>query len=361
MRLANTRSIEPGAILAKTIYNESGVILVNKGVALTKQFLDRLVKHGITYIYIEDEEMKDIAAMPTISKSLRREASETIKEVFLSLQHNGLTNRSYILDQKGSELSVIVQQITNELQQNEQSLSLLTDMIVSDNYIFQHSLNVAIYALAIGVKLKLSNKQLEEIGMAAMLHDVGKLFINPDILQKPGKLTEEEFKIIQNHTRTGYRFLVGQDSVPFVVSLCALQHHERLDGSGYPLGITSESIHKYAKLIGIADVFDAVTSNRVYRDPMLPHEGLEILYAGSGQLYDREMIEALKSSIVVYPNGIMVDLNDGRQGIVVKQNPHVCDRPIIRINKEQGRKLAKPYDVNLANVLNVVVFSCKID
>ena len=118
------------------------------------------------------------------------------------------------------------------------------------------------------------------IGLGSMLHDIGKIAVSKEILLKPGKLTEEEFQVIKTHTTEGFEMLRNSYSVPLLVAHCAFQHHERLDGSGYPRGIKSKDIHDYAKVIAVADVFDAVTSNRVYRSAMLPHEGLEMLYAG---------------------------------------------------------------------------------
>ncbi|MFD1173825.1 HD-GYP domain-containing protein [Oceanobacillus picturae] len=361
MRIASTKKIHAGTILAQTIYNDNGVVLIKKGMRLTDKLLRRLLNNGITYIYIEDGTTPDIEVDQTIPDKLRLEATNMIKDTFIELKNAGLGQRSYILDRKSKELTNVVEQILSNIQQNEKSLSLLADIFVSDNYVFQHSLNVTIYSLAIGVELNYSTKQLTEIGVGAMLHDIGKMFIDPEILQKPDRLSDEEFEIIKGHTQVGYDYLRKHQYMPTVISHCAYQHHERLDGSGYPRGIHGEEIHTYAKVIGIADVFDAVTSSRVYRDAMLPHEGLEILYAGAVNLFDKEMIEAFKRSVVAYPNGLTIELSDGRIGVVIRQNTNLCDRPVVRILEESGKPVANPYEVDLERTVNVTVKDVLVD
>ncbi|MGJ9457502.1 HD-GYP domain-containing protein [Oceanobacillus sp. CF4.6] len=357
MKLASTKSIKPGTTLAQSIYNENGVVLLAKGMSLTERMIRRLLDQGITYIYIEDPLTKDIYPESIIPDHLRRKATETIKETFHQIKKDGFLNNPYILNKKGKDLGNVVEQILKEIQNSEKSLTLLADIFVSDNYVFQHSLNVAIYSLAIGVQMDYSKSTLLEIGVGAMLHDVGKIFIDPEILHKPDRLTDQEFEIIKSHTQIGYDYLRKHSGISSVVAHCAYQHHERLDGSGYPRGIEDRDMLPYAKLIGIADVFDAVTSNRVYRDAMLPHEGLELLYAGAMRLFDKEMVEAFKKSIAVYPEGLTVELSDGRQGVVIRQNEQLCDRPIIRIIQENGTEVKEVYEVNLGSVVNVTITS----
>ncbi|WP_121614837.1 HD-GYP domain-containing protein [Virgibacillus halodenitrificans] len=361
MKLVNTNLITPGEILAQTVHNDNGVVLIREGVTLTEKILARLIKQGITYLYIKDKFTNDIKAEPVISNKLRSDATKMMKDIFYEIQENGLVGRAFILDNSKKKLSIVVNQILEEIQSNKKSFSLLTDIFITDNYVFQHSLNVAIYSLAIGVELNYSSKMLTEIGIGAMLHDIGKMFISPEILNKPGRLSEEEYETMKSHTVLGFEFLRKQADLPTVVSHCAYQHHERLDGSGYPRGIKDDDIHPYGKLIGIADVFDAVTSNRVYREAMLPHEGLEILYAGAARLFDKNMVEAFKNSVIIYPNGITVLLSNKSEGIVVRQNENLCDRPVIRIMKENTYTLSIPYDLDLGKVMNVTIVDVNLD
>ncbi|WP_188454024.1 HD-GYP domain-containing protein [Virgibacillus oceani] len=361
MRLISTKSAKPGTILAQTIYNDNGQVLIKKGLLLTEKMLNRLLNQGITYIYIEDDLTGDIKIESALSEKLRKEATHAIKDIFFEIKNTGLYDRSYLLEKKGNQLTSVIERIINEIVENEESLSLLADIFVTDDYIFQHSLNVTIYSLAIGTEMQLSHKELSEIGLGAMLHDIGKIFLDQEILKKPNKLSDEEFEIVKSHTQLGFDFLRKNTNTPLVIAHCAYQHHERLDGSGYPRGLAGNAIHKYAKLISIADVFDAVTSNRVYRDAMLPHEGLEILYAGAVNLFEKEMVQAFKKSVAVYPKGLTVGLSDNREGIVVRQNKGLCDRPVIRIISENNNMVTEPYECDLSKAVNVMITSCHID
>ncbi|MFE4705261.1 HD-GYP domain-containing protein [Peribacillus simplex] len=166
------------------------------------------------------------------------------------------------------------------------------------------------------MELNINDKNLEILGLGAILHDVGKMLVPLETLHKTGKLTEKEFEQIQKHADYGFHLIKNVHTVSLIVANCAYQHHERLDGSGYPCRIKGDEIHYSGKIIAVADVFDAVTSNRVYRKAMLPHRGLEVLNAGVGKKFDNTVIEALRRAVAIYPNGLSVELNDGRQGVV---------------------------------------------
>lgn len=357
MRLVETLSVEVGTKLGKVIYNEKGKILVNKGVTLDGRMLKRLIQLGITYIYIEDKQTEDIIFKDPISNPLKQKALTTIVDTFKQVQSNPISSRSFVLEKSVKEFKAIIQHIMSELNETPELMSILSDVCVHDTYIFTHSLNVTLYSLAIGIELKLPSSQLEDIGLGAIMHDIGKVAIPKEILLKPERLTNEEFTVIKTHATEGFELLRNTQTVPLLVAHCAFQHHERLDGSGYPRGIKEQDIHDYAKIIAVADVFDAVTSNRVYRPAMLPHEGLEMLYAGVERQFQTKIIKAFHKSVAIYPNGITVELNDGRKGVVVQQNVSLSDRPIVRVFEENGCKIS-PYEINLEKELSVVVTGC---
>ena len=359
MRLVATATIHPGEVLGQTIYRDNGTILLHNGIPLTERLINRLVGQGISYVYIEDEATKDIVVQPVISEKLRHDATSSMMRLFSSIRDSKLKTNSFVLDEESTNLTDIINRMMDEVNGHEESITLLTDIYLTDDYIFQHSLNVAIYSLAIGSQLKLNAKELAELGTGAILHDIGKVFINPDILQKPERLTDEEFSIMKSHTTKGYDLLRNNHTYSSVVAHCAYQHHERINGSGYPRGLKGEDIHLYAQIIGVADVFDAVTSNRVYRKALLPHEGLELLYSSAVNQFNIPIVEAFKNSVAVYPNGISVELSDKRKGVVVSQNKHTCDRPNIRILRDVNGDV-EPYTVDLSIELNVVIIDCDL-
>lgn len=357
MRLVKTSTVIHGTHLGKTIYNANGKVLVNKGVKLQEKVLQKLNQIGITYIYIDDKQTEGIEFKDPISAQLKQEAVATIMDTFKEIVTEPISSKSFILEKSVKQYKSIIRNIISELDSNPELMSILADVCTHDTYIFTHSLNVTLYSLALGMELKMKPDQLETIGLGAIMHDIGKIAVPKEILLKPGKLTNEEFEVIKTHTIEGFEMLRNSYSVPLLVAHCAFQHHERLDGSGYPRGIKDKDIHDYAKLIAISDVFDAVTSNRVYRAAMLPHEGLEMLYAGAERQYEINMIKAFHKAVAIYPIGITVELNDGRKGVVVKQNPSLSDRPLIRILEDNG-SVIEPYEINLAEKLSIVITGC---
>ncbi|MFE4351871.1 HD-GYP domain-containing protein [Peribacillus butanolivorans] len=358
MRLSITGSLIPGAKLGKSIYNERGNILLAEGLTLTQNMINRLVVLNIPFVYIQDSRTDDIIPAPTIAGGLRRDAIQTIESTFLDLKKNMKLDGSFTLEKANVKFTQIVRNIMEELNRNKELLTLLADVYTYDDYIFTHSFNVTLYTLAIGMELNINKKNLEALGLGAILHDVGKILVPVDALRKTGKLTEEEFEQIKKHAEYGFQLIKSVHTVSLLVANCAYQHHERLDGSGYPRGIKGDEIHYFGKIIAVADVFDAVTSNRVYRKAMMPHEGLEILYAGAGKKFDNTIIEAFRRAVAIYPNGLFIELNDGRKGVVTAQNEGIGDRPMIRILEENGEQIVEPYEVNLKKNLNLLIRKC---
>jgi putative nucleotidyltransferase with HDIG domain len=357
MRLVATKTVKSGSILGKPIFNDKGQALLNEGVKLENRLLLRLLKMGIDYIFIKDSKTDDIVLKNNIPEKLRREAVKTIETTFQQLQQTKGMSPSLVIEKSSKQFRSIIRNLLDELKHN-QLISLLSEVYVYDNYIYSHSLNVTLYSIAIGFELKLPIKEIEILALGAILHDVGKMKIPESILLKAGRLTESEYDAIKKHAEEGFRILKSVQTLPLLVAHCALSHHERLNGSGYPRGIKSQDIHLYAKIIAVADVFDAVTSNRVYRQAMLPHEGLEIIYGGSGILFDPIIVDAFRKSVVIYPNGLTVVLNDGRKGVVAGQNVGLSERPIIRVIEVNGKSIDEPYDIDLKRELTLVITSC---
>lgn len=206
MRLVATSTVKEGATLAKAIYNERGQILLNEGVVLGERLLERLQNKGISYIYIKDSETEDIQYKSPIPDKLRRTAISTIESTFRQLQNNSKLSESFVIEKASKQLIELIRNLHSHLKNDTDLLNLLTDVCSYDQYIFTHSLNVTLYSLAIGMHLKLSTKNLETLGLGAILHDVGKMKVPAEILMKPGKLTEEEFEEIKNIPKKAFVF-----------------------------------------------------------------------------------------------------------------------------------------------------------
>jgi len=231
-----------------------------------------------------------------------------------------------------------------------------------DEPLFCHSLNVAIYTLALAIAMKLNKHQCFEIGMGALLHDIGKMKIPRKILDKPGKLTHEEFEEIKRHTEYGFDILRRAEDIPLLSAHCAFQHHERLNGTGYPRQLSGGEIHLYGKIMAVADVFDAMTTNRVYRQGHLPNDALEHLFAGANILYDQKVVDLFRDTISLYPVGATVRLSTGESGVVVKNNRMYPQRPVIRIFSDQAdQPLRSPYELDLSKHMSVTIIAMEID
>lgn len=354
MKLVRTSNLQANMVIAQPIYDDRGRVLIREGISLTNTMIKRLINHGIAYVYVKSKLLENIQIDTGIDQQVRVDATNQIKQTFKEFKNIQQTVNAYLLMSKQNELGKVVKNILTEINQFDQAISLLTDILIADDYTFQHSINVTIYSLSIGKKLNLNEDALLELGTGALLHDLGKIFIDQKILKKSGKLTTAEFAEVKRHTKLGFEFLRDKTDFPLVIAHCAYQHHERLNGSGYPRNLVGEEIHPYAQIIAIADVFDAVTSHRIYREAMLPHEGLEILYAGAGELFNQKMVEAFRNSVIAYPNGLTVQLNDKRVGVVVKQTK-VCDRPIVLITEENNNQLTTPYKIDLSKQVNITI------
>ncbi|WP_273126798.1 HD-GYP domain-containing protein [Metabacillus sp. HB246100] len=365
MRLVRIDRCESGIKLGKSIYSENGKILLAKGTELTNSFMKRLQNLGIHTIYIEDKESEGIDVVDSIPPELLNEATNVITEGLNSMS-DGHSIKPTVQGMMKTEKAIksfqsIFKDLLASLTENRTVLNLLATTKIHENHVYTHSLNVTIYACQLALENKLPQKQIEEIGLGALLHDLGKIFVKPEVLNKPDKLTNSEFELMKSHSELGFDILRKVPNIPLVVAHCALQHHERLDGKGYPRGIREKDIHPYAKILSVADVFDAVTSHRVYRNAMLPHQGMELLYSGSGTQFDIRQVKLFKKCIAIYPQGLTVTLNDGRVGIVSKYHFHSVGRPIIRIIRDEENQPVTPYEVDLSVNGNLTVEIVKAD
>ena len=356
MRLVSIQNVRVGAEVAKPIESANGKTLVGTGIVLSQRMIDSLRRYNIPHIYVRDEAIKDLEIMDNIPLEVRVEASKAIEETFAELQ--GDRKKLKHFDLNLNNLQKVFKNLLKEIKSTNNAMNLLTSVYVHDNYTFSHSTNVTIYTLAMAMKMGYNDKQLNEIGMGSMLHDIGKVVIPKEILNKPGKLTDEEFALVKEHPTFGFELLRKEHSISLLSAHCAFQHHEKLDGTGYPRGLKGNEIHEYGKVMAIADVFDALTSNRSYRSAMLPHTAMEIIFAGANTHFDANLIRVFQQSVATYPEGVTVKLNTGEE-VVIKYEFSAPARPLVRIIKDpNGKRIEKPYDLDLAKHLNIMITEC---
>ncbi len=354
MRKVYIGSVVPGTKLAKAVFGPEGRILLGEGVELNEHFLEKLRINGIAEVFIEDDISRDIEIKDVVCDNIRMEAKMLVKN-----QMQGYESSKAIDDLRINEL---VYAIIEELLSNDDILINLSDIKSVDDYTFEHSVNVCIFSLITGIGIGYSTIRLKDLGMGALLHDIGKLKIPEEILKKPSQLTGEEFEIIKKHTFHGYEILKSNSNISMLSAYIALGHHERYDGSGYPLQLKGENIQKYARIVAIADVYDALTSNRVYRKKLKPHEVVAYIASLSAYHFDKEIVDTFMRYIAIYPIGTGVVLSTNEIGIVVRVNRNIPSRPVIRVIRNEKKELIDHYyEIDLAKRINVyIVDSCEL-
>ena len=218
----------------------------------------------------------------------------------------------------------------DSVKRNQNALTCLSRIRDKDSYLMEHSVNVAVLMSVLGKHLKLERTYLHQCVTGALLHDIGKILIPNKILHKPGKLTKDEFNIMKRHSLYSRKILEKNHDFPQVSINVAGQHHERLDGGGYPEGLKGENVSKEARMASVVDIYDAITADRVYHKGMPPSVALKRMLEWCGPHLDTQYVHAFIKAIGVYPVGSLVELESGLAGIVVEENPGSI-KPIVKI------------------------------
>lgn len=231
---------------------------------------------------------------------------------------------------------------------NPNALLWLTRIKERDEYTAEHCLRVAIMAIAFGRHLGLSDSELSLVGMCGMLHDVGKMVIPNEVLNKPGRLTAEEFEIMKSHAAKGGELLEDQSGLDPCIVTVARHHHERLDGMGYPAKLKAENISLYTRIVSIVDAYDAISSERCYKKATTPAEALKILYDNRGSQFDADLLQHFILMVGIVPTGSIVELNNGQVGIVLANNTEYKLKPKVLLVRDEHKKPQQERIINLA-------------
>ncbi|MDF2644998.1 MAG: family phosphohydrolase [Paenibacillus sp.] len=365
MRIIPTMMCQPGMRLGKAILTEEGQVLVGYQVELTTSMLKKLSQLGIDHLYIEDPRTHDVQIEDPIQEDTRLLLRTSLGKIFERFSPTSSFSSTYST-RSTTPLSRLflegMSRVIDDLQYHRHEAVMLTtlNMVPATNmeqHFCQNALNVCIYATKLAMQQgTYSRDELMTIGLGALLHDVGSVQIPLQLLQKQASLTPNEYLEIQKHSLYGFQMLKDEAGIPLLSAQCSLQHHERIDGSGYPFNLKGSQIHPYARLIGMLDSYDAMIHNRNYRKAIPPHHALEVLYANAGKLYDIDMVKLFRNNVAIYPLGLGVSLNTGESGIVSRLNTHSMQRPIVRILRTaSGIELKEPYEIDLSRALNVMI------
>ena len=366
--------VQPGQLLGKTLYNERGDVLLRRGAALTDRYLALLREKGFSSVHVVAPEAADVEAEDIVSERVHATATkniyrylEVIANAASDVQPEKLGAAFHSADFKKAAtgkayeaLYAVAEAIIDEVI-DASILSGLNAIKTHDNYTFCHSVDVTVTAVMIGKKFFLDKDALRQLALGCLLHDTGKLFISPAILNKPDRLTPQELEEVKKHPTLGYQMLRSIQRDQYLANHVAYQHHERQDGSGYPRGLRGANriarearspghILLIAEIAAVADVYDALGSDRPYRAGMTPDQIVQTMRTMTGPHLNREVMAHFLSILPVFPVGMDVRVSQGRfaghRGVVVRVNQKALDRPTVRLLWDgAGRRIA-PLEVD---------------
>ena len=355
-----TRQLKPGMKIDQSIVDRLGRNLITRGAILDEYIIESLLKLGIMNIYIQEGE-----ADPEDEKVfISAEAQENIEKLYtedrskVSLSNSVRERISHGIQSiynntDTANLASTTASITNDLldaiDQNNAIAIDIGELKTSDKYTFKHSVDVATIAMILAKQQNLPKQEIYEIGVAGLLHDVGKTKVPLEILNKPGRLDEEEFEIMRQHSVFGYRMVKDKPDFSPGVAMGVLQHHEKINGSGYPMKVNEQQIHPYAKILSVADIYDALITERPYKQAFSQRDAVEMIMSMTHEL-DMKAMKSFLESMILYPVGSIVELSNGEKAKVVRNSPHYILRPTV-VGCESGKVYNLGEDLSCASVI----------
>lgn len=348
MRLEFINKVKPGDVISKSILSNEGRVLLRSGVKLSSSYIKKLKELGVFYVYVQDDRLDDV--------NVEDERLTELKQVTIQSMSGIMKNVNNVNSRELKEsLSKVEEMISYVVELGDVNKSLY-DIKTFDNYTYIHSLDTCIMTAFLGMTGKYNQWDLKEMVIGAILHDIGKTKISTDILNKSGNLTKEEFEEVKKHTIYGAETLRKNITMPESIIKIVEQHHERVDGKGYPYGLTGNQISRFAKIVCVCDVYDAVSNDRCYRNKFTLNDSYELILSGAGTSFDSEVVARFKDTFSIYPLGCCVRLSNGDEGYVINQNKGFPDRPIIRILYDFRTKKPVPfYEIDLLKNPSIVI------
>lgn len=382
MRLVRLDNVSPGAKLGEPVFGANGQVLLFAGVSLTSDYIETLRKIGTHTLYVLDADTADIPSPAAISPEVRAKAMTNLSKAFESVSKasDGLRQASMSLAQEhikskrfaeaakavadGGDMYGVCRDVNSILDQlgGQDVLVGLNSIKSHDSYTFQHSIDVTIMGLMLAKKLGWDKSRMSAFGVGCILHDVGKIFIPPEVLNKNGKLTEEEYQQVKAHPSMGYEVIKAiAPNLGFLAPHVAYQHHEKHDGSGYPRGLRGPDalsggnnqgrIHEFGVIAAVADVYDAMSSDRPYRAGWEPDRVVRMIMEGVGSHFHHRAAALLAEAVAPYPVYANIKVRNGRyaahQGLVSAVNKKALDRPTVRLLYDATGQRIDPVEIDL--------------
>ncbi len=356
-----TRLLKVGMRIDQSIVDGTGRILIARGADLDEYLISSLKRLGINGVYIREGEEEPIADIEkeTTPETLKKIENLTVKDrvkvkLSESVKKRVAEGISYLYSNtESTELTNVTKNIADELMKaisaNDALAIDIGTLKVSDEYTFKHSVDVATMAMVVAKKYGFSDAEVYDIGIAGLLHDMGKSKIPNEILNKPGRLTDEEFEIMKQHSVYSYNILKNNKGLKDNIKMAVLQHHEKINGSGYPFGVDSSKISPFAKILSVVDIYDALVTERPYKSAFSPRDAVEMIMAMTAEL-DMDAMKSFLGSVILYPVDSIVELSNGEKAKVVENYPDYILRPKV-VGLQTGRVYDLGKDLACASII----------
>jgi len=347
VRRVMIEELEPGMIVGRTVSGADGRPLLTQNMQLSEKYIQKLINLGIASVYIKDN-FTDIEIPEVVSSEVMTKVASNLKSSLINLSAQKAIDTNIL--KKG--VSMLIDNILS----NRHLLVHLEDIHSYNDYLFFHSVNVAILSIMTGLSLGYNDGDMADLGLGALLHDIGMIMVDQKVVNKTEKLTPAEMMEVKNHPEIGFNMLRNLREVSAPAAHIAYQHHERFDGTGYPRKMMRKQILEYARIAAVADTFDALTSDHPYRKAYSTTEALIIINKLAGTHFDPDIVAAFQSNVALYPVGSMVLLNTGHVAVVTSVTRFNQDKPVIHVICDQNGKLVKKFfKVDLSRTAEVIV------
>lgn len=323
MQRVSLAVLQPGMTVASNVRGADGRLLVRSGMVLTDSSIRKLNNLGIGSIYIRNPLFEAIDVPELVREDTRVKLIQELQAAFADYQKNG--------DLDTLALRSEVKNMVAEIIGNRESMIHTFDLRTYQDYVYAHSVNVAIISVLIALNLDYNEAKLVDLAIGALLHDIGMLTVPKEVILKVGNLTPVESAAMQRHANDGFEIVRKRREISTLAAHVAFQHHERFDGTGYPRRLKGEEIHEYARIVAIADIFDALIADRPYRKGLLPHEAYEIMMTLADRYIDKTILDIFLANVAIYPVGTVVQLSGGETAVVARVQPRLQARPVVKI------------------------------
>ncbi|MEF9984462.1 MAG: HD-GYP domain-containing protein [Oscillospiraceae bacterium] len=318
--------LKPGMILARDVYIDSNFVpFISSCQQLTVSAIEKLISNRISGVYINTRAFNDANSVELIDDESKKEVIDGLKTIFL----NAVKEKSLSVSSANQALEIALDIVLQIITTDEQFFNII-DMKRYSEYIYTHALYVAVLSTLIGINIGLDNAELVELSTASLMEDIGNLFISEEILNKKTELLPSEREIIKTHTLLSVKRLRPCCAVSSKIISGVVSHHEHYDGTGYPNNLVGNDIPLFGRILALADVYDALTSDRPFRPAYSPNEAIEYMMSQSGSHFDEELLKIFLHCVTAFPVGTIVELSNGNVCIVIKNTPSYPLRPIIR-------------------------------